>query len=114
MKELIRLMNENPELEIVPMVSDNFVGGEDTFSMGKICGAEIDQIFREKHGKFYLRSKHSSKLLSKIHDEVEDEKYAVRTNIEQLKQLEDVMTEVIRRCEKIKWEKVIIVWIGVE
>lgn len=114
MKELIKLMNENPDLEVVPMVSDNFSCGDETFSTGKICGAEIDQIVREKHGKFYLRSKHSSKLLSKIHEEVEDEKYAARTNIEQLKQLEDVMTEVIRRCERIEWKKVIILWIGAE
>lgn len=72
MKELLELMNENPE-----MVSDSFIGDESTFSMGKICGVEINQIFCEKRGKFYLRAKHSSCLLGKIHDEVEDEKYAV-------------------------------------
>lgn len=79
MKELIKLMQENPELEVVPLVDAQVIGDAYGLWEGKIKDVKIDYIHRCEDDSTLLKSKDEKKLK-----------------------------------KKIKWKKVIIVWIGVE
>jgi len=104
-QEFIKLVQENPDLPIVPMVYGEIVDGDHySYWMGSFCGCEITEYvcFEGYQGdRFYTRDEQ---------DEIEE----YFANSEVLVDLSD--EEAFRiaheQAEALDWEKAIVVWIG--
>lgn len=102
-KSLIDLVNENPELRILPMVDSEIVASDEFTSWAASFGnAEIDYIWHNGE---------------KIHFKSSDEEELIEKEIEKLsycgKRWErSVEEEAEMNIQNLPWEKVIAVWIG--
>ena len=68
--ELIKLIQQNPSLKIVPMV-DSELGGDDfSYYMGKWGKAEIDEVYHEDE-RIYFRSYDEEELGEQIFGRLE-------------------------------------------
>lgn len=102
--ELFRLMKENPDLPVVPMVDDEICVGDYGYSLGAWGPASVDE---------YLVCERYGYVVFKSWDDVFDvlEKYLMDEEFEKLPESEDECRE---HYEKLPWTKAIIVRIEVE
>ncbi|KYD11431.1 hypothetical protein B4102_2159 [Heyndrickxia sporothermodurans] len=101
---LLKLVKDNPELEIVPMVDNDVCGGDDFgYWMGSWGKASIDEVYHLDE-RIYFRSKDEDELVEKL---VWNEEFISGLS-------ED---EAISKAENVvnhyEWEKVIAVYINV-
>ncbi|MGM0337693.1 hypothetical protein [Enterococcus sp. AZ007] len=100
-KTLLDLIKENPDLPIVPMVESEVVAGDDyTTWLGSFGKAEIDHIW-DNGEQIYFYSHDFEELVQNVLDEIPaavDDKIADKT-----------ATDAV---DKYKWEKSIVVQIG--
>ncbi len=102
-KFLLKLIKENPDLKIVPMV-DSDVVADDGYSswMGSFGKAEIDYIWITDE-RIYFKSIDEEELIEEELDKIaEDEPNPMEQPMEQLAE---------ERVKNYSWEKVIAVWI---
>ncbi|MGF7045747.1 hypothetical protein J2T13_000207 [Paenibacillus sp. DS2015] len=101
--ELLKLIQENPDLPIVPMVDGDLGGDDFGYYMGKWGKAEIDEVYHEDE-RIYFRSDDEEELEEKIYFRLESENPAWSDSYSEEK-AKEAMAE-------IEWEKVITVNIG--
>jgi len=102
-KSLIALVNENPDLRILPMVSGEVVAGDDFSSWaGSFGNAEIDYIWTDGE-RIYFKSIDEEELIEK---EIEKLSYFGK------RWERSVEEEAEMNIQNLGWEKVIAVWIG--
>ncbi|RAU96797.1 hypothetical protein [Paenibacillus sp. YN15] len=99
--ELIRLIAENPELRILPMVDSEIVADEGYCSwVGCFGEAQVDEVF-SKGERLYIRSDDEEGLIEEVYDNLDgpitDE------------EAEETAKEIVSGYE---WEKVILVRIA--
>lgn len=99
--ELFRLMKENPDLPVVPMVDDEICVGEYGYSLGAWGPASVDE---------YLICKRYNYVVFKSWDDVFDvlEKYLTDEEFEKLPESEEDCREFY---DNLPWTKAIIVYI---
>lgn len=101
--ELFRLMQENPELPVVPMVDGEIVGYDDAlYWLGEWGRAEIDE---------YLISRRAERIFFKSEDDVFDvlERHLSNEEFDALPESED---ECRTYYDALPWERAIIVYIN--
>lgn len=98
---LIKLIKENPELRIVPIVDSKIVAS-DGFStwLGSFGEAEIDYVW-DSGERVYFNSHDEEELIQDELDDIDPE-------------IDDSIAEAaaVQRVSNFAWEKVIVVWIG--
>ncbi|MGJ8729299.1 hypothetical protein ACRW9N_02405 [Listeria aquatica] len=110
MKELIKLVNENPDLEVVPLVYTDDIEEGFSFTKGQILRCEIDEIY-EYDGRIFVWSEDDGlDLLEYIWDETE-----LSSSLAHKEESDAEIEKRARtRYEAVEWKKVIILWIGAE
>lgn len=112
MKKLIELMNENPELEVVPLIDSDVLDVNFRYIAGEFLNFEVDHI-----------ALYAGHLWVHSDDDGQDLKEGIRNEVEPRLLLSGnkgrgfytrVEKETEQEYKKIKWEKVIIMWIEVE
>ncbi|MDU2491678.1 MAG: hypothetical protein E7D27_14010 [Clostridium celatum] len=100
---LIKLMKENPTLEVVPMVDTEVVASDDySCWLGKFGRVEIDEIWSDDE-RIYFKSLDDEDLIDMTLEGMEcDDKFNGLSNEELLKIAE-------KEVENLAWEKVIVV-----
>jgi len=102
--ELLKLIEENPLLEIMPMVNTECVGGDDYSSWSAEWGrAEVDEYYVSDE-RIYFRSTDSEELVDEYMDNLAEElgEEADDENVEQY---------AINKVNKLEWIKAIVVHI---
>ena len=101
-EELFRLIKENPELPIVPMVDADIVGDDCGYWIGAWGRAEVDE---------YFISKRAERVFYKSDDDVFDvlERHLSDEEFEALPESEE---ECRPYYDKLPWIKAIIVYIN--
>lgn len=101
-EELFRLMQENPNLPVVPMVDAEICGDDSGYWCGAWGHASVDE---------YLICKRYDYMAVKSWDDVFDvlEKYLTDEEFEMLPETE---SECMKVYDKLPWTKAIIVYIG--
>lgn len=98
--ELLKLIQENPELSIVPMV-DNELGGDDfSYYMGKWGKASVDEVYHRDE-RIYFRSDDEEELHEHYFDQL-----ALNNPAWSATYLDE---KTIEKINEIEWEKVITV-----
>ncbi|EUJ24249.1 hypothetical protein MFLO_15718 [Listeria floridensis FSL S10-1187] len=110
MKELIKLINKNPDLEVVPLVYTEIADYEFSFVMGKILKCEIDYMCEYDERLFVWSDENGLDLLGYLWDE--EERKSFLSDKEEIKGQIEIRARI--RYEAIEWKKVIVVWIGAE
>ena len=104
-KELIRLIQENPELPIVPMVYYEVVGGDDYSSwMGSWGKARIDEYWHSDD-RIYFKADDFEDLTETMMDKRCEEEWKGKTDDE----MERLAEEIVNGYD---WVKCIAIWIG--
>ena len=100
--ELFRLMKENPELPIVPMVDSEICGGDFAYYMGVWGWAEIDEILICENNYDSIEFKSDHDIYNTLYHYLKPEQY-------------DELPDNYDLCEEIynnlPWKKVIVVFI---
>lgn len=103
-QELLRLIQENPELEIIPMVDTELLTDDWAWVRGWWGKAEVDEYWEDEAGeRIYLRSRDEDEAM----DEMMNRIYCAKR--------EDNWSDAIleeKAREIIRWKKAIVVWIG--
>ena len=103
-KGLLKLIKNNPNLKIVPMVDNEVCGGDDFGSwMGSWGKGAIDEVYHQDD-RIYFRSSDESEIEENIFNGLESENPAWSD-----KYLEEQTKE---KEKEIEWEKVIVVRIN--
>lgn len=99
--ELLKIVQENPDLRIVPMVDSEIVA-DDGFNwwVGSFGSARVDEIFA-KDERLYIRSADEDGLVEDLYCDFEDS----LSDEEAMKKAEDLV-------DQYEWEKVITVKIN--
>lgn len=98
---LLNLIKENPELRIVPMVDSDVIASDEFSSwVGSFGKAEIDLIWNDDE-RIYINSHDEEELIQIVLDDIDPE-------------VDDSIAETMaeEKVKSYKWEKVIVVWIG--
>jgi hypothetical protein len=97
-KNLVRLITENPSLRVVPMVDSELLGDEWHRYMGSIGESKVDEIYSEDE-RIYFRSTDEEELIEQVEE-----------NIELDYQLNDdeISNMAINTVNEYEWEKVIV------
>ncbi|WP_178023066.1 hypothetical protein [uncultured Paenibacillus sp.] len=102
-KELLRLIEENPDLRITPMVDSEIVADDGyNWWLGSFGKAQVDEIFALDE-RLYIRSEDEDTLIEKQFDDMADE-----PNLTDEEAWEKAKIEVANYA----WEKVIAVKIN--
>lgn len=101
-KELLKLMQENPDLPIVPMVDGEVCEDGDGYWMGSFGYAEVNEYVYVKD-RFCTRD-YQEDIEDYLSDDLCDE-YPDLSD-------EDYSEMVHRKAEALPWKKAIIVYIG--
>lgn len=106
-KRLLKLVEENPERDIIPMVDGELCGGEYSYYLGEWRNPELDEVYTENE-RIYFRFEDEEELENIYFDRLWDEVYGskLRLTDEEEKELEKLVKEKI---EGLPWEKVIVV-----
>lgn len=101
--QLLKLIKENPELKIVPMVDSEISGDDYSYYMGKWGTAEIDECYCTD-GRIYFKKDDFEELIDKWIDD----------NYEKYPRSPDELLEerAIAEIDNLKWIKVIVVHIN--
>lgn len=104
-KELMKLIQENPELRVVPMVEYEVCGGDEcAWWEGKFGTAKIDEVF-SKDEYIYIKSKDQAKL---IEEAIEDDFIGLENDVSTA----DAEDYAEKKVDAYDWEKVILVHIN--
>lgn len=104
---LVKLINENPSLPVVPLVYSEVVCGDGySYWVGSWCDCDVDEyVCIDKYGenRFYTRG-----------DQDEIEEYFVEKIIDENESLpdEDVEKLAHEQAEALPWKKAILVYVG--
>ncbi|MHC5253169.1 hypothetical protein ACYRFS_13015 [Listeria kieliensis] len=111
MRELINLINENPDLEVVPLVYRDVVENDGaSFFGGKILSCEIDEIYEYDGRVFVWSDDDGLDLLEYLWDETE-----LSSSLAHKEESDNEIEKRARtRYEAVKWKKVIVLWIGAD
>ena len=101
-EELFRLMQENPELPVVPMVDGEIPGDDCGYWLGAWGGARIDE---------YLLISNSERMVFKSDDDVFDV-LEQHLSDEELEKLPETEAECRPFYDALPWTKAIIVYIN--
>lgn len=114
--KLLKLMRENPGLDVVPLVSRSVGKREDLYEIGKWGYAEVDEIYMERDDfsygdRMYLRSEDEEVLVERYCNQIYDIEYPLVSHHnslseEEVRKIEERAMEVVNQ---IAWKKVIIV-----
>lgn len=105
--ELLKLIEQNPELPIVPMVDGELGGDEWGYYMGKWGKAEVDEVYHEDE-RIYFRSTDDDELFDKQVDVIFDDEYPDKKSL--TKEEDEIVTKKAEKyVENLPWEKVITV-----
>ena len=104
---LLKLIEQNPDLKIVPMVDGELGGDEFAYWMGSWGKAEIDEVYHEDD-RNYFRSTDEEELIEKQADFIFYEEYPNHKylNEEESKTVESKAKFIV---EGLGWDKVIVV-----
>nr|DAY85585.1 MAG TPA: hypothetical protein [Caudoviricetes sp.] len=103
---LVKLMKENPTLEVMPMVDSEVVASDDySWWLGRFGEAELDECWFNDE-RIYFRSWDEEEL---IEDAIEDFGYNPKLDGLSDEELNKMAEE---RVNKLGWEKVILVKIN--
>lgn len=103
--ELIKLIKENPELPVVPMVNNEICMGDYGYWLGSFGSAQVDEfVCIEMYGDSKFRFKNEQ-------DEIEE--YFAEKILDENEDLSDEEVEEIahERAEALPWKKAIVVFI---
>lgn len=103
---LLQLIQENPDLPIVPMVDYEIIASDDyTYWTGSWGKAAIDEVYIDSE-RIYFKSTDEDLLADQFYDEIWD-------NVDQYKDLSEHEIGVLaeRRVEELNWKKAIVVYI---
>jgi len=102
-KNLFKLIKENPDLPIVPMVEGEIVAGDDFYYWKGSWGpAAIDEYLEPKNDYDYIRFKSDNDVFGVLEDYLTDEEF---------KNLQETEDECRDAYNKLPWIKAIIVYI---
>lgn len=102
-KELLRLIEENPDLRITPMVDSEIVADDGyNWWLGSFGRAQVDEIYALDE-RLYIRSADEDTLVERIYDDMSD-----RADLTD-EEFEKMAKEIVA---KYAWEKVITVKIN--
>ena len=101
--QLLRLVEENPKLPIVPMVAAE-LSGDDEYSwyMGSWGSARVEEIYHDEE-RIYVRAKAEDRLIEDLADEL---------GVENIYANPDIYNKAREIVGGYKWEKVIAVKIN--
>ena len=103
-KGLLKLIKENPNLEIVPMVDNEVCGGDDFGSwMGSWGKGAIDEVYHSDD-RIYFRSTDEDEIEENIFNGLESENPAWSDSY--------IEEQTKEKAKEIEWEKVIVVRIN--
>ncbi|MEK3956080.1 MULTISPECIES: hypothetical protein [unclassified Psychrobacillus] len=107
-KELFRLMQENPQMEVIPMVYEDVIGEDYSSYQGKLGKVSLEQYYSTDE-RIYIRSKdeeeleeYMSELLEQDYEEFGKAPGVKEVNFELM---------LSNRMEKIEWKEVILLYI---
>lgn len=101
-KNLLELVNQNPNLRVVPMVEYEVCGGDECpWWEGEISSSSIEEIV-SKDEFVYIKSKDKQKL---IEDVMEEDFLNVGFDVSE----EEAKEHAMRKVNAYDWEKVIVV-----
>lgn len=107
---LIKLMNENPKLRVVPMVDSEVVADDGcSYWLGAFNTSEIDYVFVSDE-RIYFKSIDEEELVSDEIDRIGDEAEIAPRSPSFYKIVAELAENIVKSYE---WEKVIAVWIGI-
>lgn len=102
LKVLIKLMEENPTLKVIPMVDSEVVGSDDySCWAGKFGEAEIDETWSNEE-RIYFKSWDEEEL---IEDEIENLSFI--SEFDKLSD-EELNEMAEKKVDALDWEKVIV------
>lgn len=101
-KELLKLVQENPDLPIVPMVDGEVCCGEGMYWQGSFGSADINEWVCVNE-RFYTRDEQ---------DEIEDELSDILCDDYPDMPDEEFFKMIHEKVEALSWKKAIIVYIG--
>ena len=102
-KDLLKLIQDNPTLEILPMVNSDCVGGDDYSSWSAEWGkSEVDECYSEDE-RIYFKSTDYDEL-------VED--YMNDVNADEFKNDEEIQKYAEKLVDKLDWTRAIVVHIN--
>ncbi|WP_195475663.1 hypothetical protein [Enterococcus mundtii] len=108
-QSLLGLIKENPELRIVPMVDSEIVADDGYSSwMGSFGKSEIDHVWNNGE-RIFFKSLDDEELIEKEIEAIDDETQVFHETHPLWKPIEE---RAVERVEGYRWEKVIVVWIG--
>lgn len=103
-KKLIKLMNENPDIPVIPMVNSKVCAGAEGYWMGIIGQCELSEcVMLEMNDETRICFKDDL-------EEIKDYFHQQYLNREDLT-LEEKQSKCLEKIESLLWEKVIIVHI---
>lgn len=111
-QELLKLVTENPELPIVPMVHGEVCADESYYWLGEITRCEVNEyVIYDDYGNPRVIFKDDTEdLYAEIYDEYYDEiKYET---ISEREREEFAESRTLARIDSLAWKKAIILYIG--
>jgi len=106
---LLDLIEENPEVRIVPLVNSEIAEDDGLASwMGSVGKSEIDYIW-DNGERIFFKSQDEEELIEKEMDAIENEVQSLDENHPLSKA---IGKRAVARVEGYQWEKVIVMWIG--
>lgn len=109
-EELLKLVKENPDLEIVPMVETEVCCGDDfNYWMGSWGSAEIDEVYHLDE-RIYFRSDDEEELVDNKLDRIMEEEYPKRVYLNG-EEYATVYKQAEQFVKDLPWERVIAVQI---
>ena len=102
--ELLKLIEENPTLEIIPMVNTECVCSDDySYWSSKWGRAEVDEYYVSDE-RIYFKSNDSEELIEEYMDNLAEE-------LGEESESENIEQYAINKVNKLKWVKAIVVYI---
>ena len=101
-KQLLELIKQNPDLRVFSLVENEVCGGDEhAYWSGVFRSSEVDEIYMDEE-RVWIRSQDEESLIDRVIDETVIS-FAPTTPEEYAKKIVD----------SYKWEKVIVVYIGI-
>lgn len=104
---LLELVKENPELEIVPMVSDEIGGTDYKYYLGAWGTAEIDEAYH-LDDRIYFRSEDEGELYEGYADNIYLDDFPSQKILSD-DEIERIDEKAVKLVKGLPWEKVIVV-----
>ena len=100
---MLKLIENNPDLEILPMVNSEVVAGDGYACWcGSFGTSEIDYVWADSD-RVYFRSHDEDEMIDDLMEDLDGTQFP---NLEALEK------EATKRIDEYQWQKVIVVYIG--